>query len=328
MSKYPQTVNWLVWKKNPDGSYQVKNCLTETTYTFGSLIFRFSRKLDGKHNPYTIMPELSPVEVDEMLEALEKEFFLRHSRLLLKSLGSVCYTLWQPQHTRSNSMIPGVLNILRNILWLPLFIVGLCIWASNGYYSYGGNIWTGHFAGLVLGSIVHEACHAASCLHRGGRLFETGVLRSFFVIPGMYVLLDLPRKRIHRLEALVAGVEGNFMLCGLFMVLSVCFREFAGSFETAGMCNLAMGLINLLPAEGLDGMRALYCLLGITDEPGRTSAILCDKNRRQELWRDGLSGRTELLVRACLAAMKCVMTALLVVLGVWEVFSLCSCFWP
>ena len=189
MMHYPRSVNWLAWKKNQDGTYQVKDCLAGDVYTMGDQVFRFLRRLDGKHDPLSVLPGVTPREAQEMLVALSREGLLRDSSVLCKSFLSVYFTLWSPKKTRARSATPGLLDSLRMLLWLPICLFGvLMFWNSSAPLS-SESPWFGILLGIFGGAIAHELSHGLSYLHWGGRVFDVGIMMHYGM-PGMYVLMD------------------------------------------------------------------------------------------------------------------------------------------
>ena len=79
------------------------------------------------------------------------------------------YTLIIPNKTRTNSVIPRILNFLLCILFLPVFAYGLyCIFAYENTWGMEDltilNILLGSIGDIFLGTILHESAHAFSCL--------------------------------------------------------------------------------------------------------------------------------------------------------------------
>lgn len=121
--KFPRIVNWLAWKNNPDGTYRVRDCAKNKEYIISPEVFEFARKLDGEHDPFTVMPELSAEDVRKMLDALDAVHLLRRSNVLEKMAFAVYQTLWIPRHSRAKGPVPSVLNLLRQAFWFPVFVV-------------------------------------------------------------------------------------------------------------------------------------------------------------------------------------------------------------
>lgn len=324
MGKYPKTVNWIVWKKNPDGSYHVKNCLTEETYVLGKLAFQFLRKLDGKQNPFTAIPELTFEDVTKMLDTLADEGFLRYGRFLSKSFLSIRYTVWFAKHSRAHTCVPAVLDTARMVLCMPVFIAGILIYLNHMPTLTDEPIWPGILLGTLLGMIFHELSHLLSCLHWGGRVFELGVSLQCG-LPGMYVLMDDSTIHSNLKKALTssAGIEANLMLAGIFAILSTIFTNISLCLSIMAMANLWLALLNLLPADSLDGMGILRELIGSKYAVDMAKRIVKSKRQRHKLCRKGFQGYIQLIACYILILLQITMPILIAMSAV-EVIMLCK----
>lgn len=101
---YPRLCNWILLKKNTDGSFNARDCISENEYILESTIAYFVRKLDGKTDPFSILPGHPRWEVQAMLDELNEVNFLRYGRVLDSSKGSVTYcsanSLGQSRYTQ------------------------------------------------------------------------------------------------------------------------------------------------------------------------------------------------------------------------------------
>ena len=329
MRHYPRTVNWLAWKKNKDGTYQVKDCLAGDMYTIGDRAVHFLRRLDGRHDPLSVLPGVTPREAQEMLDALSREGLLRDSNILCKSFLSVYFTLWSPKKARARSAAPGILDTLRMLLWLPICLFGvLTFWNSNTPLS-SESPWFGTLLGIIVGTIAHELSHGLSCLHWGGRVFEAGIMMHYG-IPGMYVLMDQSPIRSRAQKALVssAGIEMNLMLVGIFGVLSAVYPTISLSFFMAAFINLWLAFINLLPVPSVDGMRVMCALLG--DENAVQTAEKAIRSRRlqKQYYTQRFRGYIKILACSYLVVAQYVFFPTLIILSLGEVLTLCKLLLP
>ena len=324
MGKYPRAANWLVWKKNPDGSYQVKNCLTEETYVFGKLAFQLLRKLDGKQNPFTAIPGLTFEDVTKILDTLADEGFLRFGRFLSKSFLSIRYTVWFAKHSRARSSIPAILDTVRMVFCMPVLIAGILVYLNHVPALGDEPIWPGILLGTLVGMIFHELSHALSCLHWGGRVFELGVLLESG-LPGMYVLMDDSSIHSNLKKALIssAGIEANLMLAGIFAILATMFTNISLCLLMMAIANIWLALINLLPADSLDGMGILRELLGSKFAVDTAKRIARSKRQRHKLCRKGFPGYVQLFACYILVLFQIVMPILIAMSAV-EVIKLCK----
>lgn len=308
---YPKLCNWILLKKNADGSFDGKDCITENEYTLGSTIGYFARKLDGKTDPFSILPGYPQREVQAMLDELNEANFLRYGRVLDSSKGSVTYSLIMPRKYRTKSIFPVLINYFLLILWLPTFLFGVDCFLANLPDLNGGSVLLGQWAGIIIGAILHEAGHASSALCYQGRVFEAGVLLHHYM-PGAYVLIDdTPiRSRLRKVQVLAAGVEMNILLSGIALFLCVYVPNQSAFYFGAALSNLLLALLNLTFTEGLDGMAAMGKLLGADSLVARARYILTTKEERIRLLRAGPHGVIELLICCILVALQVVVPSL------------------
>lgn len=327
--KYPRIVNWLAWQKNKDGTYQVKDCLTGDMYTMGDRAFHFLRRLDGRHDPLSVLPGVTPREAQEMLDALSREGLLRDSNVLCKSFLSVYFTLWSLKKTRARSAAPGILDSLHMLLWFPIFLFGVLMFWNSGIPLSSESPWFGILLGIFVGAITHELSHGLSCLHWGGRVFEIGMMLHYG-IPGMYVLMDQTSitSRVQKTLVNSAGIEMNLMLVGVFSILSVIYPAISLSFFMAAFMNFWLALINLLPAPSVDGMRVMCALLGDENAVQTAEKAIRSRRLRKQCRAQGFRGYIKLLACGYLVVGQYIFFPALVILTLGEVLTLCKLWLP
>jgi len=309
---YPKLRSWLLFKKNPDGQYTVRDCYREMEFTVGSGIAYFARKLDGKTDPFTILPGCPRREVQEMLDTLNENEFLRYGRVLDSSKGSITYSLIMPKKYRTDSIIPVLVNYLLLILWLPTLLFGLNCFIQKLPDIDNGSALLGQWIAIIIGAILHEAAHASAALCYGGRVFEAGALLMNYM-PGAYVMIDdAPvKKRLQKVQILAAGVEMNMLLSGIGWLLCVYVPSQSGFFFGFAFGNLLLALLNLTFGEGLDGMAAMGKLLGIECSfVALAKYTLTHKEEWIRLLKAGPHGIVELLICCLLVVLQLVMPAI------------------
>ena len=299
--KYPKLCNWVLLKKQPDGTYLAKDCIEQVVYTLDARLVAFARRLDGKTDPADIFPDASADEVQSMLNELGGRDLLRYGRVVGSSFGSVIYSLIIPRRTRARTPIPRILNLLLMLLWLPVLLIGFQVQIETYWTTDSLQLWLGIALGLLTGVPLHETAHAVATLGYGGRFLEAGVLLQFFM-PGAYIMRndDYVKKPLHRAQILAAGAETNLMLCGIFLWLSYPFPQAGCLLFSAGICNLLMGTANLTLVNGLDGAKVLGVLMGCEDICQRAKDVLRSKQARRSLCRCGVQGIAELGLCICL----------------------------
>lgn len=308
---YPKLCNWILLKKNTDGSFDAKDCITENEYTLGGTIGYFARKLDGKTDPFSILPSYPRREVQAMLDELNKANLLRYGRVLDSSKGSVTYSLITPRKYRTKSIVPILINYFLLILWLPTFLFGVDCFIANLPDLDDGSVILGQWVGIIIGAILHETGHASSALCYQGRVFEAGVLLQHYM-PGAYVMIDdTPiRSRLRKVQVLAAGVEMNILLSGIALFLCVYVPSLSAFYFGTALSNLLLALLNLTFTEGLDGMAVMGKLLGADSLVVRARYALTTKEERLRLLRAGPHGVIELLICCILVTLQVVVPSL------------------
>lgn len=185
--KYPCCANWVVMKRTRDGVI-AKNCLIDETIKLSDREARYLTRLNGNRNPYR-MKGFSADECTSYFRFLKECMLVREAGRSMHIDEMKLYTLIIPNKTRTNSVIPRILNFLLCILFLPVFAYGLyCIFAYENTWGMEDptilNILLGSIGGIFLGTILHESAHAFSCLSdENGRVFEAGVMLNGMFLP-------------------------------------------------------------------------------------------------------------------------------------------------
>lgn len=303
---YSRACNWILHKRNCDGTYTLKDCLCGCEYTLGPTIGFLWRNLDGQTDPATILPNCSRHEVSAMVDALEKEELVRHSRILDKLKGSITYSFIISEHHTRRSSLPVLFNYILLASWCLVLIVSIYFFIDNLFLFDGSYMVLGQMVGLPIGCIGHEAGHAVAGLAYGTRVLEAGVLIQH-ELPGAYVLLDDSHvKRVPKVQIHAGGVEPNFLITGIALILAVFFPSLYGFFFGIALNNLLLGLINLTFIDSLDGMHIIETLLGY-----KPLDVIKSKAMRDSLKRDGFPGMLELTICYILKAMQLVYPVLL-----------------
>ena len=303
--QYPELCSWILFKKQPDGMYSVRDCSTDSEYTLGSTIAYFARHLDGKTDPFTVLPGCPRREVQEMLDNLNEHEFIRYGRVLDSSKGSVTYSVIMPRKFRTKSILPSIFSWFILLLWLPILLYGVYMFCCHLPDIDNGSVLLGQWIGILFGAILHEGAHAATALGHGARVFEAGVFLQDYM-PGCYVMIDdAPvHGRFRKVHILLSGVFMNFLLTGLGLLLSVYNPSQSGFFFGFGLNNLLLGLFNLSFSDGLDGMAAMGKLLGTDSIVSVAKYTLKNKEEYQKLFKAGPHGVAEWLTCVLIVALQ------------------------
>ena len=321
---YPKISNTLTYKRVSADTVEVVDYLTENSFDFGIEVARFVRQLNGYTNPYKIRTALSKEEVDDTISFLDEYGLIRHRDTISVSFGTKLKTLWIPKKTAFLKMLSIIPNALLMISWLPLLIIGILSFVTNIENIEFDLLWTGYFIGLLVGMVVHEFGHAFAGIAYGARVFEMGVLIMHCILPGAYVLLDRTpvKRRLQRIQINAAGVESNFWLCGVCLLLGSAFPAFGGMFLNAAICNAFLGALNLTFIKGLDGAAIVSELFGVDNVVDRAKKVVFSAKIRKRMVCQGPSGLASVVMCYTLFVLQIALPVLLVT----NVLEVVSCF--
>lgn len=291
--RYPRLCNWVRIRKITDRKYVISNLLFKEEYAVDSIMAEFAGQLDGYKDPLLINTTLSVQDVRNMLRYLRKRDVIRTSRITFCGAGTFLYSIWNPKNIKSKNVITLILSWLLLLLWLPALILGVYMFSRYSFYISRDISFPGLLAGLISGVILHELGHGVTALSCGAYVFEFGLSINYYFYPGAYTLMDFDHCHImQRIKILLAGVETNFLLTGLYFTIAA-FNQYESSFWfTAAVINGGMGLLNLLFADGLDGTRVFIELIGgdPTSFLDNSKAVVKNSAKRRLLRQKGFSG--------------------------------------
>lgn len=320
---YPVLADWIRFKRISEDEYLIIDLLNDKKIETDADTVWFARQLDGKRNPYEIGRQRPGVDVSLLWDELEAEHVIRDKRFLSKFFLYLLVTVWKPRVTAGLRLFSFFVNGLLLITWLPLLVFSVCYAVNNLYDLSGDYIVLGTLFGLAVGIVLHELGHMFACLAYGGRVFEVGVMLQF-LLPGAYVLLNSSniKKRMRRIQVSAAGVEMNFVLTSVFLLLSVAFVELSGFFFGAAIQNAFLGFLNLTFVNGFDGMTIMSELLGTDELMDKVKSILKSRRKMKILVDGGVSGKATL---AACYALKAIQVALPLIFAL-NIVGVISCF--
>ncbi len=289
--KHPMLANWIEFERVSQNEYIVTDLLTDTRLRTDAHTAWFVRRLNGRRDPYRIDRKKSKAEVDALLAELENNNIIRERRFVCKSLLQLLVTVWQPRMTARLRTVSVVANILLMILWLPLLLFSLYYYFTSSHDSEMVLMLPGMGIGALLGLTLHELSHLFACVAYGGRAFDVGVMLYFF-IPGAYVLMsdtDI-KKRMQRVQVKAAGIEMNFLLTAVFLILAAWTGDFYGLLVGAAFQNAFLAFLNMTLIGGFDGAGVISELCGCDDLMDRVKKVTGGRKKRKRLCRDGFSG--------------------------------------
>lgn len=259
--KYPRRSPYLIFRRIGRNECRVKNYLHSETWRTDHMTATFLRQLNGRRNPCDLLPDCSENYVRQLIRDLEKCNLLAPKKEALKiGTGSWLYPLIYCYPGKAQRRLAQIWNYILMVMFVPLFWQGIYTHSRLSHISAQskGELYAGMLTGVVAGMLLHELSHTCAGLAYGGRLFEIGVGMQFFMPMG-YVLLDDSdiENRFQRIQVIASGIEMNLLLYGIFMCLIPAGFVSPFVMYLAAMVNLGMAIINLLPLDGLDGIRIL-----------------------------------------------------------------------
>ncbi|MBQ2963196.1 MAG: hypothetical protein IJE14_00915 [Clostridia bacterium] len=294
---YPVLADWIRFKRISEDKYLIIDLLNDETIETDAATVRFASQLDGKRSPYEIGRQMQGIDVGLLLDELETERVIRDKRFLFKHFLYLLVTVWRPRVTTGLRLFAFFVNGVLLVSWLPLLLFSVYYAVNNLYDLSSDYIVLGTVVGLAVGIAMHELGHMFACLAYGGRVFEVGVMLQF-LLPGAYVLLNSSavKKRMRRIQISAAGVEMNFVLTAVFLLLTVSFADLSGFFLGAAIQNAFLGFINLTFINGFDGMAIMSELLGTDELIDKAKSVIKNKRKRNRLLNDGVSGQATVAV--------------------------------
>ncbi|MBQ6930870.1 MAG: hypothetical protein IJN38_01960 [Clostridia bacterium] len=294
---YPVLADWIRFKRISENKYLIIDLLNDETIETDAATVRFASQLDGKRSPYEIGRQMQGIDVGLLLDELETERVIRDKRFLFKHFLYLLVTVWRPRVTTGLRLFAFFVNGVLLVSWLPLLLFSVYYAVNNLYDLSSDYIVLGTVVGLAVGIAMHELGHMFACLAYGGRVFEVGVMLQF-LLPGAYVLLNSSavKKRMRRIQISAAGVEMNFVLTAVFLLLTVSFADLSGFFLGAAIQNAFLGFINLTFINGFDGMAIMSELLGTDELIDKAKSVIKNKRKRNSLLNDGVSGQATVAV--------------------------------
>lgn len=297
---YPMLVNWVDVRIVNKDKVVFKNRLFGNSHTLDIYTAWFAGQLDGKRNPYKIDRRLSNEDVDELLYELDDMDLLRERRVLLKTFAEIYLTVWIPHITSALRVLAHIVNSLLIVSWLPMLIISNFVFWNNIMYFSDEYMYIGIIIGIIIGMIFHEFGHMCAGLDYGGNIFELGVFVKY-LLPGAYVFMDTSniKSQLKKVQIDAAGVEMNFLLAGIFLLLSLCSETLSGLCVGISYANIFLSAINLMFIDGLDGIAIIGELLGVESLVDKSRKIIKCKRKKRKIAKNGLSLIGKVYIAVC-----------------------------
>lgn len=307
--------------------YYVKNC-DGKKFTISPALYDLLDHADGWH-PF-VRAGVSPERMKRIEKDLVRHQILRTSRFVHHGLLNRFILLPVGAGIQKAQGLFARLN--RMLPWLMLIWLG--IGACAGMHLAANPAWWSELSVPLLtvlttvSVLIHEGAHLTAAVAYGCEVYELGLLLFGIVPYGAYVLLgDEPKGRLQRVQLDLAGPESNLMVAGIYMVLATVIHDCEITFLIAASVSFILGLVNCIPAVGLDGHGALSGLFGVESLHDIARDTVFDRKARRRLLSRGSSGRRCLCL--LLGVLFCdLLVAVLIGVDVLQVFLAIRSIYP
>lgn len=227
-----------------------------------------------------------------VLPELRRNGLVRTSRFVkLKGLFNR-FVLFHVGSTGNLSVACRIVNTGLPFLSILLFAIGVFL-MSTGTTPIGNSTnWWLYYGLLIISLACHEAGHFMAGLSYGYRIYEVGVLLLGVIPLGAYVAHEDKKdaKKAEKLQFALAGIEMNLLIAGVsLMITKLCYPLSATMVMVANL-NVIIAIVNLLPAEGLDGESALSAMLGVESISKIAKTCLLKRELRYKVLHSGPRG--------------------------------------
>ena len=149
-----------------------------------------------------------------------------------------------------------------------------------------------YYGAILLSITMHEFGHFTTSVAFGYETEHAGLLLLGIFPIGAYVsFLERERKNYrHMLRISLAGVEMNFLIAGLCLLLDVLAYPQSLTFFCIAIMNLVLAVSNLLPVSGLDGEAALSSVLQVNSIGKAAERFFFNNRGREKFLHSGLPG--------------------------------------
>lgn len=185
-----------------------------------------------------------------------------------------------------------LINSLLPIVSVLTFVAGIFLkFESTSYWEDDFNLFV-YYGILVVSLLSHECGHLVAGLAYGYSISELGVLLFGMIPVGAYVAHGEKEnvRKCDRIQFSLAGIEVNLMIAGICLLGSMEIWSLSGTLFSIACLNVALAILNILPAQGLDGETALSDALGVESINALARKWLHRPKLRKRLLRSGYKG--------------------------------------
>jgi Zn-dependent protease len=202
------------------------------------------------------------------------------------------FILFQVGSIGNLSVACRIVNAGLSVMSILLFAIGVFLMSTGSTPIGNSTNWWLCYGLFIISLACHEAGHFMAGVSYGYRIHDVGVLLIGVVPLGAYVAHEDKKDatKVEKLQFALAGIEMNLLIAGIcLMITKLCYSLSATMVMVANM-NVILALVNLLPAEGLDGETALSALFGVGSISKIAKTCLLRRELRYKLIHSGPKG--------------------------------------
>lgn len=187
-----------------------------------------------------------------------------------------------------------LINRILPIVSILTFMAGVFLkFESTSYWGDDLDLFV-YYGMLAMSLLAHECGHLVSGVAYGYSISELGILL-FGVFPaGAYVAANHEEEnklsKCDRIQFSLSGIELNLMIAGICLLTSIEIYTLSGTLFSIACLNVALAVLNILPAQGLDGESALSDALGVESINALARKWLYKPKFRKKLFKSGYKG--------------------------------------
>lgn len=198
----------------------------------------------------------------------------------------------QAKHLRRKKPILQYMLPIAAVLSLSM---GMLLTKETTHHCINVNILS-HAAIIVFSIVLHEFGHVIVARENGCKVYYAGLILKGIHPFSPFIKYGIPDdEHYNDVFVALAGIELNFILVGIFAVLSICFPHAACTFLYGCTFNFIAAIINMCPGKGYDGERALSAVVGVQSIHKKASHCLKNKLHRKCILRHGVKGYARIL---------------------------------
>ena len=275
-------------------------------YKLSAKVFHELFAADGTH----------PIKLSQKtVGLLEKQGLIRTKRIIEKGPDKNIILLALGKR-RSKKLRPlaAYLYAMHRILLVVMPVLA-CVMSLSARAETSAIHWGLFMVLFLLSVVLHEYGHMIAALNFGTVIGTLGWLLLGSWLPlGAYVDYDEEKlTKAEKVKAVLAGIETNFILACIFLVLRFFIPAAAHTLFIAAVCDGILIIENLIPAAGTDGEQFLKLIFGVKDVSKYADRVAHSKKLQKRIRKTGFSGCLKLVLLCCVRRKKMIIPAVIIV---------------